>query len=139
MGGEKVNKKTLILSITAILIVIISFSFMKFGKLKLNLDTTNIHSFEYNLLDGGEMKHKEITNKENISKVIEYLNSLSLPKTSLRPKDASNSFYFKDDNGNVIKSFAFGESGVLWADSKTYKLGNSNINNLKNLLTNLDK
>lgn len=80
----------------------------------------------------GEMKEIEITNKEDLSKVIEYLNSFSLPATSDRPKDAINKFSFKDDNGNVIKEFSFGDSGVLWVTNETYILGSSNINTLKN-------
>lgn len=80
----------------------------------------------------GEIKEIEITNKEDLSKVIEYLNSFSIPATSDRPKDAINKFSFKDDNGNVIKEFSFGDSGVLWVTNETYILGSSNINTLKN-------
>ena len=133
------NKKIIALAISTMLVVTIYFIFIKSNELKLNLDTTNIHSIEYDEFDGVEMKHKKITNKEDISKVTEYLNSLSLPKTSLRPKDAINSLSFKDENNKVFKSFKFGDSGVLWIGSKTYTLGSSNMNTLKNLLINIDK
>jgi hypothetical protein len=109
------------------------------NELQFNLDSTNIQSLEYRLPYDGEMKEIEITNKEDLSKVIEYLNSLSLPATSERPKDAINKFSFKDDNGNVIKEFSFGDSGVLWVINETYILGSSNINTLKNLLSNIEK
>lgn len=133
------NKKTYSLPVIIVLILTISFVSTKFTKLKVNLDAANIHSLEYSVLDGGERKSGETTNKEDISKVIEYLNSLSLPKTSLRPTDGENSFYFKDDNGSAIETFLFGESGVLWVGSKTYKLGSSNVDNLKDLLIKIDK
>ncbi|MBE6052798.1 MAG: hypothetical protein E7212_02620 [Clostridium sartagoforme] len=133
------NKKIIILAIFAVLVVTIYSVFIKSTELKLNLDTTNIHSIEYDTFDGIEMKHKKITNKGDISKITEYINSLSLTKTSLRPKDATNSLSFKDENNKVFKSFKFGDSGVLWLGSKTYTLGSSNMNTLKNMLINIDK
>ena len=132
------KKKIIVLIIFIILVVTSYLVFIKSDELKLNLDTTNIHSIEYTI-DGVETKHMKITNKEDISKVTEYLNSLSLTKTSLRPKDATNSLSFKDENNKVIKSFNFGDSGVLWVGTKTYTLGSSNMNTLKNLLIDIDK
>ena len=133
MSKEKNGRKFLILLVT-VFIVGSLFVVFGFNKLQFNLDSTNIHSLEYRLFDGDEMKEKEITNKEDLSKVIEYFNSLSLPTTLDRPKDGTNKFSFKDDNGNVIKEFGFGDSGVLWVGPNTYTLGSSNINTLKNLL-----
>ena len=132
------NKKLLVLSITAILIAISSFVFIKSNKLQFNLDSTKIQSLEYDFSDYG-IEHKEITNKEDIDKVIKYLNSLSLPITLDRPKDAVNIFRFKDNNGNITKLFSFGDSGVLWVDKKTYVFGSSNIETFKNLLNDIDK
>lgn len=129
------NKKVLVLLITAILTVIISLVLIKSNELQFNLDATKIQSFEY---DFG-MEHKEITNKEDIDKVIKYLNSLSLPITLDRPKDATNIFSFKDNSGNINRLFSFGDSGVLWVGKKTYEFESSNIEIFKNLLNDIDK
>ena len=84
--SKKKNRSEFLILLVTVFTVGSLFVACGSNELQFNLDSTNIHSLEYRLSYGGEMKDMEITNKDDLSKVIEYFYSLSLPTTSDRPK-----------------------------------------------------
>lgn len=131
-------KKRNVKIITIILVIIFVAVYFKCTRLKADLDVTKVYSIEYSFdnYDNGNFDciDGEITDKDEISKIVKYFNSITLLSTPKKPKDATQGLSFKDKEGNVIKGYAFGAS-VLWDGNKTYMFGDYYQNKIKKLLS----
>lgn len=131
-------KKRYIRIITIMLVLILFIVYFNCTRLKFDLDVTKVYSIEYsfdNYNNGNDdCNNGEITDKAEISKVVNYIDSVSLLRTPLRPKDATQMLSFKDKEGNEIEGYVFGSS-VLWDGNKTYIFGGYYQNEIKRLLS----
>lgn len=133
------SKKIIALSIVIILAAVILFMYINSRDTQLIISTEKTHSIEVTILDeNGRRTNKSINSRKDSLKVLEYLNSLTLARTSFRPQDAVNTIQFKGANGEAFKSLRFGKSGVIWIGSKTYTMKNSDIGTLISLLKGSD-
>jgi hypothetical protein len=124
--------------ITIILVIIFVVVYFKCTSLKLDLDVADVYRIEYsfdNYNNGNfDCIEGEITDKDEISKIINYFNSITLLSTLKKPKDATQGLSFIDKEGNVIEGFAFGAS-VLWDENKTYMFGDYYQNRIRKILS----
>jgi cell division protein FtsL len=131
-------KKRYIKITGVILVLIFIVVYVKYTSLKFDIDITDVYSIEYSFenYNNGNFDYinGEITDKEEISKIINYFNSISLLRTPEKPKDATQWLSFKDKEGNEIEGYAFGAS-VLWDWNKTYMFGDYYQNRIKKLLS----
>jgi hypothetical protein len=74
------------------------------------LDITGVYSIEYSFTGyhGNDDIVGETMDKEEISKIIMYFNSLSRPEVFIKNKGATVWIGFKDKNGNLIAGYAYG-------------------------------
>lgn len=124
--------------IVIILVIILVVVYFKCTSLKFDLDVTDVYSIEYTFDNYNNGKNDrisgEITDKDEISKIVNYFNSISLLRTPEKPKDATQWISFKNKEGNKIEGYAFGGS-VLWDWDKTYMFGDYYQNRIKKLLS----
>lgn len=121
--------------ITLIIVITLRLFYNNFTGLKFNLNSANVHSIEYRFenFTGNENLVGETTDQDEISSIINYLNTLTLPKSSVSNDGAVEYIRFKDNDGNIIKRFGFG-CGLIWDDGKPYKFEVSQTNKIKKLL-----
>ena len=120
------------------LVIIFVVVYFKCTSLKFDLDVTDIYSIEYTFVNynNGNFDHinGEITDQDEISKIVNYFNSITLLRTLEKPKDATQRLSFQDKEGNVIEGYAFGAS-VLWNGNRTFMFGDYYQNRIKKLLS----
>lgn len=130
---KKRNIKIIAILLVSILVIV----YFKCTSLNFDIDVTEVYSIEYSFdnYDNGDINYidGEITDKEVISNLVEYINSISLLRSFEKPKDATQGLSFKDKKGNILKGYAFGSS-VLWEGNKTYIFGDYYQNRIKKLL-----
>lgn len=122
--------------IIVIIIACILLVYYKSTSFKFNLNNNEISSIEYTFDDynnGIGYIEGEILDIDTIKNTIKYLNKLSLPKTLIHTKGATQYICFKDKNGNVIKGYNFG-CGNLWYKGNAYSLNETTIDKIKKLL-----
>lgn len=131
-------KKRNIKIIAIISFIILGIAYYKFTSLKFDLDVKDVYSIEYsfdNYNNGNYSRiNGEITDKDEITNIVKYFNSISLVRTPEKPKDATQWISFKNNEGNEIEGYAFGAS-VLWNWNKTYMFGDYYQNKIKKLLS----
>lgn len=120
--------------IVIILVIILVVVYFKCTNLKFDLDVKDVYSIEYSFDNYNNRINGEITDKDEISKIVNYFNSISLLRTPEKPKDATQCISFKNKEGNEIEGYAFGGS-VLWDWNKTYMFGDYYQNRIKKLLS----
>lgn len=134
-------KKRNVKVIAIISVIILAVVYFRFTSLKFDLDVKDVYSIEYsfdNCNNGNyDRINGEVTDKDQISKIVKYFNSISLVRTPEKPKDATQCISFKNNEGNVIEGYAFGAS-VLWDWNKTYVFGDYYQDKIKKLLS-IDK
>ncbi len=131
-------KKGDIRIISIIVVFILFIIYFKCTSLKIDLEVSEVYRIEYsfdNYRNGiNDRIYGEIADKEEISKIVNYFNSISLLSTPEKPKDATQGLSFKDKEGNVIESYVFGSS-VLWNGNNTYMFGDYYQNRIKEILS----
>lgn len=134
--GGYLNKKDLLIGTGIIIIIVILFGLIKIKKLNLQSNTFCYIIGTY-YSDNVEVNRK-IIKKDDINKVIDYLNSLVLIKSNKRPKDASIFINFNDNNNNTIYSITIGPSShILWLGNNRYDFDESKIKHLIDMLNSI--
>jgi hypothetical protein len=130
-------KKKYTKNLFILLVIILVIVYFKYTSLTFNLDVTKVYSINYGIeyFDHGySYLEGEVTNKEEISKMVEYFNSIVLISTFEKPKNATQVITFHDKEGNVLENYAFGGT-VLWDGNRTYIFGDFYQNRIKELLS----
>jgi hypothetical protein len=127
-------RKKIVIFISVCLLFVV-FIYFNVTSLRFSLDTATVYSIEYCFEGYPGMIDGETTDKEEISEVIRYLNSLSLPRSIVHTKGAVQHLIFKDKDGNKIKGYSFGCGIIVTSsDFHDYMFGDSQTNKLKTLL-----